>query len=305
MRYHLLNDELKISELGFGCMRIGNLDDDSAYRLLDTAINQGITLFDHADIYSAGESERVFGRILKRKPYLRDQMIIQSKCGIRPGICYDWSKDYILSSVDGILNRLQIDYLDILLLHRPDALFEPDEVAEAFTILRDSGKVRYFGVSNENSMQIEMLNSYCNHSIVINQIQYSIAHCPSIDFSFNVNMMSEESVNREGSVIEYCKLKNIQLEAWSPLQYGMFKGTFIDNPEFQTLNDKIRELSIKYNVSSNAIAISWILRHPSGIIPVIGTTNVDRLAGTCKATEIRLTREEWYSLYLAAGKKLP
>nr|WP_297873161.1 aldo/keto reductase [uncultured Blautia sp.] len=295
---------LEVSEIGLGCMRITELQDKKEVRnLIDTAMDQGIDFFDHADIYDGGHAEEVFGEVVE--PAMRQNMIIQSKCGIIPGKAYDFSKEHILRSVEESLKRLRTDYLDILLLHRPDTLMEPEEVAEAFELLEKSGKVRYFGVSNQNSMQIELLNKYCGNRIKINQLQFSIAHCDIVDSGLNVNVHSEAGANRDGSILEYCRLKDITIQAWSPFQYGMFEGVFLNNEKFPKLNKLVDELAEKYQVTNNAIAVAWILRHPARIQPIVGTTNKNRLTDICKASEVKLTREEWYALYMAAGKVLP
>lgn len=295
---------LEASEIGLGCMRITELQDKKEVRnLIDTAMDQGIDFFDHADIYAKGYAEEVFGEVVDSA--MRQNMIIQSKCGIIPGKAYDFSKEHILESVDESLKRLRTDYLDILLLHRPDTLMEPEEVAEAFEILEKTGKVRYFGVSNQNSMQIELLNKYCDNRIKINQLQFSIAHCDIVDSGLNVNVHNEAGANRDGSVLEYCRLKNITIQAWSPFQYGMFEGVFLNSEKFPELNRQIEELAEKYQVTNSAIAVAWILRHPAKIQTIVGTTNKNRLTDICKASEVNLTREEWYALYMAAGKVLP
>ena len=295
---------LEVSEIGLGCMRITELQDKKEVRnLIDTAMDQGIDFFDHADIYDGGHAEEVFGEVVE--PAMRQNMIIQSKCGIIPGKAYDFSKEHILRSVEESLKRLRTDYLDILLLHRPDTLMELEEVAEAFELLEKSGKVRYFGVSNQNSMQIELLNKYCGNRIKINQLQFSIAHCDIVDSGLNVNVHSEAGANRDGSILEYCRLKDITIQAWSPFQYGMFEGVFLNNEKFPKLNKLVDELAEKYQVTNNAIAVAWILRHPARIQPIVGTTNKNRLTDICKASEVKLTREEWYALYMAAGKVLP
>lgn len=298
------NGKLTIPEIGLGCMRIAGLETEKAVReLVDTAMENGINFFDHADIYAGGGAEEIFGKAVE--PSLREKMILQSKCAIRPGICYDFSKEHILASVDQILKRLRTEYLDILLLHRPDTLMEPEEVAEAFEELEKAGKVRYFGVSNENSMQIELLNRYCENRILFNQLQFSIAHCDIIDSGINVNVHNDAGANRDGSVLEYCRLKGITIQAWSPFQYGMFEGVFLNNEKFPELNKEIDALAEKYQVTNNAIAIAWILRHPAKIQAIVGSTNKQRVADICRASDIKLTREEWYRLYLAAGKQLP
>ena len=300
----LNNTNLSIPEIGMGCMRIVELENaDAVKSWVDTALENGINFFDHADIYGKGRCEELFGKVLT--PSLREKIILQSKCSIRPGIAFDFSKEHILNSVDGILKRLNTEYLDILLLHRPDALMEPEEVADAFRILKESGKVRHFGVSNQTPMQMELLSKYCDEPLLINQLQLSIAHCPMINSGINANMYNDSGINRDGGVLEYCRLKDITIQAWSPFQYGMFEGIFLGNEKFTELNKVIDNLAEKYNVTNSAIAVAWILRHPAGIQTIVGTTNKDRIAQISKASEIRLTREEWYALYMAAGNKLP
>jgi len=300
----LNNTNLSIPEIGMGCMRIVELENaDAVKSWVDTALENGINFFDHADIYGKGRCEELFGQVLT--PSLREKIILQSKCSIRPGIAFDFSKEHILNSVDGILKRLNTEYLDILLLHRPDALMEPEEVADAFRILKENGKVHHFGVSNQTPMQMELLSKYCDEPLLINQLQLSIAHCPMINSGINANMYNDSGINRDGGVLEYCRLKDITIQAWSPFQYGMFEGIFLGNEKFAELNKVIDNLAEKYNVTNSAIAVAWILRHPAGIQTIVGTTNKDRIAQISKASEIRLTREEWYALYMAAGNKLP
>lgn len=300
----LNNTNLSIPEIGMGCMRIVELENADAVKgWVDTALEHGINFFDHADIYGKGRCEELFGQVLT--PSLREKIILQSKCSIRPGIAFDFSKEHILNSVDGILKRLNTEYLDILLLHRPDTLMEPEEVADAFRILKESGKVRHFGVSNQTPMQMELLSKYCDEPLLINQLQLSIAHCPMINSGINANMYNDSAINRDGGILEYCRLKDITIQAWSPFQYGMFEGVFLGNEKFPELNKVINELAEKYNVTDSAIAVAWILRHPAGIQTIIGTTNKERIAQISKASHVHLTREEWYRLYMAAGNRLP
>lgn len=300
----MANGNITASEIGLGCMRIADLDKKEVNNLINTALDCGINFFDHADIYGKGKSEEIFSESISLTPSLREKIIIQSKCAIRPGM-YDYSKEHILNSVDGILKRLKTDYLDILLLHRPDTLMEPEEVSEAFEKLYNEGKVRNFGVSNHNSMQIELLNKYLKNKITINQLQFSIMHTGIIDSGLNVNMKNSPSIDRDSSILEYCRLNDITIQAWSPYQYGFFEGTFIDNTKFPELNKKLKELAEKYNVSSTAIATAWILRHPAKIQTIVGTTNENRLKDICTASNVNLTRQEWYEIYLSAGNMLP
>jgi predicted oxidoreductase len=305
MKYiKIANSDMNASEISLGCMRISDLTNQEISNLIRTALDEGINFFDHADVYGGGKSEEKFSEALDMNSSLREQMLIQTKCGIRKGR-FDFSKEHILQAVDGSLKRLRTDYVDVLLLHRPDALVEPEEVAEAFTILQDSGKVKYFGVSNQNPMQIELLSKFLKQKILINQLQLSITNTGMIDAGINVNMEINPSINRDGSILDYCRLKEITIQPWSPFQYGFFEGVFLDNEKFPELNQKINEIAATKGVTNTAIAIAWILRHPARMQPIVGTTNSDRLKDICKASEVTLTRSEWYELYLAAGNKLP
>lgn len=298
------NSGLEIPEIGLGCMRIPSLGSKDAVReLVDTAVGLGINFFDHADIYGRGEAERIFGEAVG--PALRDKLILQTKCAIRPGICYDFSKKHILESVDGSLKRLNTDYIDILLLHRPDALMEPEEVAEAFDQLESSGKVLRFGVSNFNSRQIELLQSGLRQKLLVNQLQFGLMWTRPLDHALCANTGFAHAPDLDGEVLDYCRLKKMTVQAWSPFQYGFFEGTFLDNEKFPKLNEKLAELGEKYGVSKTAMAAAWILRHPAGIQVVCGTTNAGRLADICTACKVEMTREDWYGLYLAAGNQLP
>ena len=303
-KINIANGKIGVSEIGLGCMRINSLSKSEASALISTAIEEGINFFDHADIYGKGKSEEVFADALGMNPSIREKIIIQTKCGIRDGY-FDFSKEHILNSVEGSLKRLNTDYIDIMLLHRPDTLMEPEEVAEAFSKLHSSGKVKYFGVCNQNPMQIELLNKYLNHKIIINQLQLSITNTGMIDSGLNVNMQIAPSIDRDGSILEYCRLKDIAVQAWSPFQYGFFEGVFLDNDKFPELNKKINEIAATKGVTNTAIAIAWILRHPAKIQPLVGTTNQNRLVDICKASQVELTRQEWYEIYRAAGNKLP
>lgn len=298
------NSTLTTSQISLGCMRISELSPKDADVLIRTALNEGINLFDHADIYGAGKSETIFSNTLKNTPSLRDEMFIQSKCGIRDGF-FDFSKEHILTSVDQILKRLNTDYLDMLLLHRPDALVEPEEVASAFDTLHASGKVRQFGVSNQNPMQIELLQKHVNQKLIANQLQLSIACSGMIDSGINVNMAVDSGIDRDGSILDYCRLNDITIQAWSPFQYGFFEGVFLNNDKFPELNKVIDRIADEYNVTNSAIATAWIIRHPAKIQPIIGTTNPQRVKDICQAYGVSLTREQWYEIYRAAGNILP
>lgn len=303
-KIQLGKSDLEVGEISLGCMRMNSLSKNEANDVITNAIELGVNLFDHADIYGAGESEEVFAEAMKTSPIKREDIYLQSKCGIRKGF-FDFSKEHILSSVEGSLKRLNTDYLDVLLLHRPDALMEPEEVAEAFDELKESGKVRHFGVSNQNPYQIELLNKYLSDDLIVNQMQLSIMHTPMIDAGLNVNMQHEKAVDRDNGVIEYCRLNDITIQAWSPFQYGMIEGPFIGNKDFPQVNNTLNELAEKKGVTATTIAIAWILRHPANIQPVVGTMNTERLKQIAKASQVELTREEWYELYRSAGNTLP
>ena len=289
-----------------GCMRFSDFDRDGMSRYIHSAMELGVHFFDHADIYGGGRSEEIFGEAMKGDGSLkREDMILQSKCGIRPGVCYDLSKDYIIASVDGILKRLQTEYLDVLLLHRPDALVEPWEVAEAFDELEKTGKVRAFGVSNHKPMQIELLKKYVKQPLLFNQMQFSIPVSNMVANGLEVNMTSNGSIDRDGSVLDYCRLNDMTIQAWSPYQMPEWKGCFLGADEYWQLNQEIKALADKYQVSDMAIATAWILRHPAKMQVIAGTTNLDRLKQIVDGSNIELKREEWYKLYLAAGHMLP
>ena len=259
--------KLEVPVIAVGCMRINALDKNEAEHFIQTALEEGANFFDHADIYGGGTCEEIFADAIHMNDDIREKIILQSKCGIRKGM-FDFSKEHILESVDGILKRLKTDYLDILHLHRPDALVEPEEVAEAFDILESSGKVRHFGVSNQNPMQIQLLKKSVKQPIVANQLQLSITNATMISNGINVNMDNDSAVSRDGSVLDYCRLNDITIQPWSPFQYGFFEGVFLGNDKFPELNQKIDEIAAKYEVSSTTIAIAWLLRHPAHMQPV-------------------------------------
>ncbi|MEH7179255.1 aldo/keto reductase [Neobacillus vireti] len=296
--------KLEVPVVAVGCMRMKSLEKKEAEIFIQSALEEGANFFDHADIYGEGTSEEIFADAIHMNSEIRENIILQSKCGIRKGM-FDFSKEHILNSVDGILKRLNTEYLDVLLLHRPDALVEPEEVAEAFDILESSGKVRHFGVSNQKPMQIQLLQRFVKQPIVANQLQLSITNANMISNGINVNMENESAVDRDGSVLDFCRLNDITIQPWSPFQYGFFEGVFLGSEKFPELNQKIDEIATKYEVSNTTIAIAWLLRHPAKMQPVIGTMNVDRLRDCIKASEVHLTREEWYSIYRAAGNILP
>lgn len=293
------------SAVSMGCMRICDADSKAVDRIIGTALDCGVTHFDHADIYGGGRSEQIFGDYLKTNPSLRDDITIQTKCAIKKG-CYDFSKQHILDSVDKSLQRLNVDYVDMLLLHRPDTLMEPEEVAEAFDTLYNAGKVKHFGVSNHNLYQIELLKTAVAQPIIANQLQFSITESGMVTSGLNVNMKNDESVMHDGGLLEYCRIKNITIQTWSPFLAGFFDGTYIgDYDRFPKLNEKLDELAEKYGVAPISIASAWILRHPAKMQLLSGSMNPDRIKAICAGADITLTREEWYEIYLAAGYRLP
>lgn len=308
MRYITLGqDDKELSEIVLGMMRIEDKSVKEVEELVETALSVGINAFDLADIYGRGRCEELLGLVLKNRPDLREEMWIQSKCGIRieEFTYFDFSKDYIIKSVDGILQRLKIDHLDSLLLHRPDALMESDQVAEAFDLLYKQGKVRDFGVSNQNPMMMELLKKDVKQPLAVNQLQLSAAFTPGFESGFHVNMEDSQAAMRDGSIFEYCKLHDVVIQAWSVLQFGYFKGNFVGNEKFQALNQVLDRLAFKYGVTPSTIAISWILRYPAKMQAVVGTTNPKHLREVSQAANFSLTRKEWYEIYLAAGNNLP
>ena len=294
----------KGSEIILGCMRIDKIPYKEAEKVVMVSLEKGINFFDHADIYGKGASEEIFGKILKNGNIRREEIIIQTKCGIRNGF-FDFSKEHIIDSLNQSLKRLNVEYVDAFLLHRPDTLVEPEEVSEAFNMLYKEGKVKYFGVSNHTPGQIELLQKYMDQRLIINQLQFSIMHTGMIDHGINMNMKNDSSLNRDSGILEYSRLKDMTVQAWSPFQYGFFEGVFIGNDKFPELNNTINKLSEKYNVTPNAVAVAWILRHPAKMQVVIGTMNKERISDISRASSIALSREEWYEIYRAAGNKLP
>jgi len=296
--------ELEVPRIALGCMRMEERSPEEVQQLIDISIEAGMNFFDHADIYGGGKSEEVFAEAFQTVGLSRDKVILQSKCGIREGML-DFSREYILSSVDGILNRLKTDYLDILLLHRPDTLMEPEEIAEAFTSLKESGKVRFFGVSNMNPGQMELLQQALPMKIVTNQLQLSLTNTGMIDSGFNVNMTVDEAAVRDGGVLEYCRLKKITIQPWSPFQYGFFEGVFIGSNKYPKLNSELDRIAEENEITASAVSVSWLLRHPAVMQPVVGTTNPQRLKDIARGADFHMSRKDWYSLYLSAGNRIP
>lgn len=306
-RMNLPNGLENVSRLILGCMRMPDLSIDKAAEMVKTSMDLGIDFFDNATCYTDGVAEERFGEAWTKAGIARDRFILQTKCGL----CFDrnefdWRRETILSSVDDSLRRMKTDYLDILLLHRPDLLYEPEEVAAAFDALEKSGKVRHFGVSNVPPMMLEVLKHTVKQPLIINQLQLSLEQSQLIDAAFYMNnLTTERSIDRDNGLLDYCRLHNITIQAWSPLQYGMFGGCFIDDPKYPELNAALAELAEKYHVTKAAIALAWILRHPAQMQVIVGTMNPRHLEESAAATQVSLTHHEWYQLYLAAGKFLP
>ncbi|MGM9912535.1 aldo/keto reductase [Floccifex sp.] len=303
--YQIPQTNLSVSKISLGCMRIANKTIDEVDALVTACLEYGINFFDHADIYGKGQSEQLFGEVLKRHPEYRNKMIIQTKCGIVSGYRYDFSKEHIIQSVNESLNRLHVDSIDILLLHRPDALCDPMEVGQAFKELYEAGKVRYFGVSNHTPYQIKLLQKYCPYPIIINQLQLSIVHSNIIDAGIHMNMKEPLAFDTDMGILDYCRYNDIMIQAWSPLQASWTEGSFIDHPNYEPLNQLLNQLACEYKVSKTAIAIAWILRHPAHIQPIVGTTSIAHLKECIDAIKVHLTSQQWYDLYKASGKTLP
>lgn len=311
MLYNMLSHTgLRISNIALGCARMSALDITSAKKIISCALDEGINLFDHADAYGGGESERIFAEAFTQLGLPRDRIVLQSKCTIRdldlPTQYYDHSKEHIIHAVEGSLRRLKTDYLDILLLHRPDPLTEPEEIAEAFDALYRSGKVRFFGVSNHSRWQMELLSASLKQPLVVDQRQFNVTHTPMITAGMNVNMTTDEALIRDAGTIKYCRMNNISLQAWAPFQYGLLKGNYLgDHERYPALNQKLEELADKYRVPVSAAAVAWILRHPAHFQVLVGSMNPQHLSDACKGSGIKLTRIEWFELYKSAGNPVP
>ncbi len=298
-------DGTEISQVALGCMRIGDKSDKEMDFYLNNAVENGFNYFDHADIYGRGRCEEVFGKALKRNPDLKDKIHLQTKCSIVPGKMYDFSKEHIISAVEGSLKRLGVDAVDTLLLHRPDLLMEPEEVAEAFDALEKSGKVKHFGVSNHSPMQIELLKTAVKQPLVFNQMQLSITNANMLSSGANVNLPCADGINYDGYLRDYCRLNGVTIQPWSPLQFGFIEGSFLDNRKYTELHKVIDRIAEKYSVTDTGVAIAWLLRLPDKMQPVVGSTNPDRILAVARASDVTLSREDWYEIYRAAGYKLP
>lgn len=304
------------SAIALGIMRMADLSTDQATKAIEAAHDNGINFIDSADIYGMGKSEKVFAQGLKNSVLNRDDFYIQSKGGIvanpdgkiadfEVGKRYDFSKEHLIESVNGILQRLDIDYLDSFLLHRPDTLMDVDEIAATFDELQATGKVCHFGVSNFNPEQYQMLQEAIDQKLLINQLQFGIMHTGMIDFGIHTNMNDDRSLSHDGGILEFSRRKGVTIQAWSPFQYGFFDGVFINNDKFPELNKKLEELATKYSVGKNAIATAWILRHPANMQVILGTMNPEHIADSAAGGDVKLTAQEWYDVYFAAGNDLP
>ncbi len=308
--FTLSGTDLTVPAVVTGVMRIQEKTDAEVRELYDASLAAGINFFDHADVYGAGEAhgcEARFAEALQLSASQRAEIVLQTKAGIvKDGPYFDFSYDHLIEAVNGSLAALGTDYIDILLLHRPDALVEPEEVARAFDELSAAGKVLHFGVSNHTPSQIELLKRYVRQPLVANQVQLSITHAPIITQGMAMNMAAvEQSISRDVGILDYCRLHDITIQAWSPFQAGFFTGVFLGNPDYPEVNAVIDRLAGAYDVPAEAIATAWLTRHPAQLQVVLGTTSPERVTAAAKGADIVLTRAEWYELYRAAGHLVP
>lgn len=307
--FPLGGSDLTVPAVVTGVMRIQEKSDAEVRALFDASLEAGIDFFDHADIYGTPVHgcERRFADALRLTPSQRAEVTLQTKAGIvTDGPYFDFSHDHLVGAVEGSLEALRTDYIDVLLLHRPDALVEPEEVARAFDELEAAGKVRAFGVSNHTPAQIELLKKYVRQPLVANQLQLSITHAPIIAQGVAMNMAAlDQSISRDLGVLDYCRLHDITVQAWSPFQAGFFTGVFLGNPDYPELNAVVDRLAAAYDVPAEAIATAWITRHPARMQVVLGTTTPERVRAAALGADVELTRPEWYELYRAAGHLVP
>ena len=289
-----------------GCMRIKDMTTAEVRELIETNLELGINVFDHADIYGGGECETLFGKALKEDPQLRDKIVLQTKGGIVKDLSchrYDNSANYLIDCVHKSIKRLGVEKIDRFLIHRPDALFNPDDVAKAFDTLSSEGVVDVFGVSNFSGSQIAILQNSCKQKLAYNQVRVSLFHCPMIEYGMNYNRFNDAGVNRDDGTLDYCRLNKVQIQCYSP--YKGNKKSFIGDFEYAKLNKLLKELAFKYEATPNAIAAAWLFKHPAGFAVINGTTKPERVRQIAKASDITLTRSEWYDLYHSLGRKLP
>jgi predicted oxidoreductase len=312
MNTYKLGGSLEVSRIAQGCMTL-SVDRREALATIRAALEGGITLFDHADVYGGGQREETFGSLWSELPCAREGIVLQSKCGIRPPsagapVRYDFGYEHIVEAVHGSLRRLRTSYLDVLLLHRPDALVEPEEVARAFDQLEGEGAVRHFGVSNHTAAQIRLLQRWVRQPLVANQLQLSLAHTPLLDEGIAMNRDDYPQPTRNEGTLEFCRLEGITVQAWSPLARGLLTGRPVpaDRPYLAQAAERLARMAADMGVAPETLLIAWLLRHPAGILPVLGTTNPERIAAACRADALQLTRDEWYTLYVAGrGRPVP
>ena len=303
---NVVNGPQNASRIILGCMRMPALSVYESADMIRAAAEEGINFFDHATCYGDGEAETRFGDAFPLTGLKREEVYLQSKCGLHfDRKEFDWSREDIMASAEASLKRLKTDYLDVLLLHRPDALMEPDEVAEAFVKLKEEGKVRHFGVSNHNPMQMQLLMKSLPMPLAADQLQFSITNSTMITAGVNVNMLNDAAVDRDGGVLDFCRLNDITIQPWSPFWHGLREGVYVDNPLFPELNEKLKEVAEKYAITPTGVVIAWMLRHPAHMQPVAGSMNPQRMKEILAGANVRITREEWYGIYKSAGFKLP
>lgn len=291
--------DYEVSQIMLGCMRLGGKSEAEVNTHIKTALEQGINFFDNADIYYGGVSEEYFGRAVKGVD--RDSIVVQTKCGIRKGF-YDFSKEHIISGVEGSLRRMGLDYVDVLCLHRPDVLMNGYEVAEAFDELESRGLVRNFGVSNFSPAQTELLKKYVSQPILTNQLQLGLFHSAMIDEWMCVNMNNDFALDRDGGILPYCRLHDMTIQAWGPLRSD--NGFFPSDSSLEEENARLKEWADSFGVTPEALSIAWLMKLDF-VQPIIGTTNTDRLVSMLKADSVSLSREQWYNIYSDAGKLIP
>ncbi|WP_419154503.1 aldo/keto reductase [Weissella bombi] len=307
---------LMVPQIALGAMRMGDKTEAEAQEVVETVLSKGVNFFDTADIYGNGASTKSLAKALKAAGAKREDIILQSKGGILSdagpvaddgilGPRYEFSKEHIIASVDAELARLETDYLDVFLLHRPDVLMQPEEIAAAFNELSQQGKVKQFGVSNMNPWQVELIQSVVDQKLVANQLQFGVMHTGMVDAGLHVNMSDSRSVDHDGGILPYLQLKNMTIQAWSPFQYGMFEGHFIDNDKFPELNAKLQEIADAHHSTKNGIAVAFILTHPANMQVILGSMTPSRLVEMIDGRDVTLTHQEWYDIYFAAGNDLP
>ncbi|MFC6178310.1 aldo/keto reductase family oxidoreductase [Weissella sagaensis] len=307
---------LMVPQIALGVMRMGDKTEAQSQEVVETALSKGVNFFDTADIYGNGASTKSLAKALKAVGAAREDIILQSKGGILSdagpvaddgilGPRYEFSKEHIIASVDAELARLDTDYLDVFLLHRPDVLMQPEEIAAAFNELAQQGEVKQFGVSNMNPWQVELIQSVVDQKLVANQLQFGVMHTGMVDAGLHVNMADSRSVDHDGGILPYSQLKNMTIQAWSPFQYGMFEGHFIGNDKFPELNMKLQEIADKHHSTKNGIAVAFILTHPASMQVILGSMTPSRLVEMIDGQNVQLSHQEWYDIYFAAGNDLP